>query len=240
MLVDENDVLGSWSGTQYQPIAPDGGGGGGASAFSDLTDKATANIPVVNGPTGAAISAAAATATWPGITGDITANAALTARIQALMVGLVGKDFGNYTGSANFTASAAAQQIGTIVFDAADMNSTNRRLRIHFDLRKAATGTINTFLRFRNGSTAGAIMFEAVLSNTGVSCRNGLGEVYVETAGASGVLRQTYTVSMDTSSPAVQVTGVDLTQAMTWYVCLEASATGNETLICGQCHVYLE
>ena len=49
-------------------------GGGGASAFTDLTDKATADLPVINTPLGSALAAKAplASPTFTGTVGGIT------------------------------------------------------------------------------------------------------------------------------------------------------------------------
>lgn len=76
------------------------GGGGGSSTFAGLTDAATANIPVINSPTAAALAAKAPLAS-PTFTGTVSG-------ITKAMVGLSNVDNTTDAGKPVSTAQAAA------------------------------------------------------------------------------------------------------------------------------------
>jgi hypothetical protein len=157
--------------------------------------------------------------------------------LDPLVVGA--KDFGNITGSANFTASGAAQQIGTLVFAAGDMDSLNRRLRIHYNIANTGGTTLFKQLTLRLGNAAGAVLFLAQLNAAALAARS-VGEVFVDTVGAAGRLRSTQEPVTNSGSDTTLSAALDLTAAITMAVCLEAAGAVNETVVCRQCHVFLE
>jgi hypothetical protein len=149
------------------------------------------------------------------------------------------KDFGNITGSANFTASGAAQQIGTIALLAGDLNNLNRRLRIHYNIANTGGTTLFKQLTFRLNSSAGAVLFTAQLNAGAVAARS-IGEVFTASIGAAGTLRSTQEPVINSSADTTLSAALDLTAAITLSVCLEAAGAVNETVACRQCHVFLE
>lgn len=152
---------------------------------------------------------------------------------------VVAKDFGNITGSANFTASGAAQQIGTIALLAGDLNNLNRRLRIHYNIANTGGTTLFKQLTFRLNSSAGAVLFTAQLNAGAVAARS-VGEIFTDSIGASGTLRSTQEPVINSSADTTLSAALDLTAAITLSVCLEAAGAVNETVACRQCHVFLE
>jgi hypothetical protein len=121
---NEDTVVVSLNEAARGPAGP-AGDGGGASAFTDLTDKATAEIPTINTPLATALGLLAPKA-GPTFTGTVTATTIYTTDISATNVtastafngpgtGLTGTASGFTAGTANALASGTTITNATLV-----------------------------------------------------------------------------------------------------------------------------